>query len=64
MNPIPCSEVACARMMKNIPAIDRAPCIGTRCSQWIPRTVGSPPAENVGVCADNGHRLMVDGGAK
>ena len=60
MNPIQCSTVTCAR---RFPAL-ASPCIGSRCSQWVPTTHGSPAADNVGVCADNGKRLMVDGGAK
>lgn len=63
MNPIPCSTVTCIRlwaMHEDRPC----ECIGSRCSQWIPRTGGSPPVANVGICADNGERMMVDGGGK
>lgn len=59
MQPTPCENVACAGLMS--PQLcDLPPCIGSRCSQWVPVTHGSPPVENVGVCADNGKRLMID----
>ena len=64
MEPIACSEIICIRKACSPLFSNGGKCHGARCSQWVPTTHGSPPVENVGVCADNGKRLMVDGGAK
>jgi len=64
MEPIACSEILCIRQWctpgEFRPADLSFRCIGARCSQWVPTTHGSPPVENVGTCADNGRRLMID----
>lgn len=63
MEPTDRRKVECIRLMTaHIVSTDGCDirCVGATCSQWIPTTHGSPPAENVGVCADNGKRLMID----
>ena len=63
MEPIACSEIDCIRKMCAGAFTAAAKCRGSRCSQWVPVAHGSPPVQNVGYCADNGKRLMRDGGA-